>query len=562
MSRTKLWKVVQGFLIILFVIGLLTPTAMPAKAQSNNVDLYANATFGGLYVGVIYDPTISRAYLKLKITTSRTITFNSMGSDVCTNPTTGFQHSGQTFVFEGYVTDECDYNSISMGFIYQDGDEPVDVSILFQYNNSVWGETFYLGEVPVEVSVTPTTGRVGEEIIVPVRVDKLRGRSIVTLNTRVMFNYELYELVGYYPGSTWQKASINLVPNQPGDVTLGIRSDSDWLLSTDGVIVLLRFKALKAGSAPVVLWELALESRLGEEMPEVLARSAEVGVESYVLLTGQIVYTNTQFSVPGVIVDVNQSEVVSQTTDGSGHYSFKLPYQSSASPVFSKEGEDNSVSAFDAAIAERCALNMPKLGYPNECVVEVVDVTGDKKVTLIDSWYILRFSVGYRNESLAGQWRFSPGNVYYPQLTEDQTLNQTAWIIGDISGNWANTSVFTASVPLVTITAHSRRMVVKIEGATFYGIQFQVANNEPISINGASAEGFTVAPSSDGHTIGLTSGEARTSAEIVVDINAPIGTEIMVLNLKIDEFEPMGFAGSATVEERNILLSFLPSVVR
>jgi hypothetical protein len=549
------YKSVKALLVVLFVLGMLVPSAMPAKAQSN-VDLYANATFGGLYVGVTYTATMSRAYLKLKITTSRPITWNGMGSDVCTNPTTGFQQqTGQLFIFEGYVTNECDYYSTSMGFVYQDGDEPVDVSVIFQYDNQVWGETFYLGTVPIEVSVMPTSGRVGEEIIVPVAVDKSRGRSVVTLQTRVMFDYELYELVGYYPG-IWPNASVNLVPNKAGDVTLGIRSAADWPLTTNGAVVLLRFKALKAGSAPIVLWELALETALNAEKIEYNAISGEVGVEDYVLFGGAVTYGGLGIPVPDVTVTLNQAQPVSTTTNEVGQYLFKLPNKSSVFPMYSKIGDNEAVSAFDAALAERCALDMPKLGYIGECVIGIVDVTGDGKITLLDSWYILRYSVGFHGESMAGQWRFEPGNVYFLDLTQDQNLDQIAYIIGDISMNWGYSTVVTASIPSATITATTNKIVVNIEGPSFYGMEFQIANNAPISLGAISAEGFSVAP--NGHTIGISSSDPKTHAEIVINVDAPEGAEIMLINLKIDEHEPTGLAGTALVEKSSEQYLFLP----
>ena len=106
-------------------------------------------------------------------------------------------------------------------------------------------------------------------------------------------------------------------------------------------------------------------------------------------------------------------------------------------------GVNGAVSSFDAG---RIALHVA--GPPNPQLTAtqliVADVSGNGVVSSFDAGQIAKFVAGppYTAPGIGftGTWRFTPVNIAYSSVTTNVTgQDYTALLMGEVSGNWANT---------------------------------------------------------------------------------------------------------------------------
>ena len=74
------------------------------------------------------------------------------------------------------------------------------------------------------------------------------------------------------------------------------------------------------------------------------------------------------------------------------------------------------------------------------CPLAASDSSGDGQVSAYDAALLARHLVGFTTPpSAAGQWRFTPPSRSYPALTTDLPQEDyTAYLVGDVTGNWAS----------------------------------------------------------------------------------------------------------------------------
>ena len=102
----------------------------------------------------------------------------------------------------------------------------------------------------------------------------------------------------------------------------------------------------------------------------------------------------------------------------------------------SKTTGQNSITSFDAAKVAQHAAGINLL-TANQLIA--ADVSANGTVTSFDAGYIGKYAVATPPYGITGTWKFIPVNRTYPSVTSTLTgQDYTAFLMGDVSGNWAN----------------------------------------------------------------------------------------------------------------------------
>lgn len=127
------------------------------------------------------------------------------------------------------------------------------------------------------------------------------------------------------------------------------------------------------------------------------------------------------------------------TTPGPGEGTYTLTGFGAGSYTVtpSKTGGSNGISSFDAARVAQHVSGIPPLLNSNQLIA--ADSSGNSQVSSFDAGLIASYVVsGVGGQT--GSWKFLPVNRNYPSVTANITgEDYNAFLIGEVSGNWANT---------------------------------------------------------------------------------------------------------------------------
>ncbi|HEX8566427.1 MAG TPA: right-handed parallel beta-helix repeat-containing protein [Pyrinomonadaceae bacterium] len=158
---------------------------------------------------------------------------------------------------------------------------------------------------------------------------------------------------------------------------------------------------------------------------------------------GIIQVNQTQKKVPDVLLSVTGAPTVSDTTDSMGFYQLDgLTAGGNYTVTPTKTTDVNGISPSDATLILRhVAANGagPNALSPDQQIA--ADTNGDGNITPFDATLILRYVVAMgptANTGQVGTWKFVPPSTNYNPLSSSQSnQNYTAYLIGDVNGDWA-----------------------------------------------------------------------------------------------------------------------------
>ncbi len=191
------------------------------------------------------------------------------------------------------------------------------------------------------------------------------------------------------------------------------------------------------------------------------------------IISGEVVYYMQTEKVPDVRMVMSGDASDSVATDSFGLYDLSNVPGGVKITITPKKnsGEDignNAVTAWDAYLSASYSVGSDTLGSDQ---IYAADVDQNSKVELFDAALIARYAVGLNSSqnNHAGQWRFTPSSRQYPVMVTDYYEQDfTAFILGDVSGNWSpngmlsktgNIEVPSRSIPL---TAVAEELVIPI----------------------------------------------------------------------------------------------------
>lgn len=121
----------------------------------------------------------------------------------------------------------------------------------------------------------------------------------------------------------------------------------------------------------------------------------------------------------------------------AGQYTLTGFGSSSYTVTPSKTGGVNGITSFDAARVAQHAAGINNL-TGNQLIV--ADVSGNGLVSSFDAALIARYASGTPGAGSTGTWRFIPANRNYSSVTTSIAGEDfIALLMGEVSGNWANT---------------------------------------------------------------------------------------------------------------------------
>ena len=251
------------------------------------------------------------------------------------------------------------------------------------------------------------------------------------------------------------------------------------------------------------------------------------------VINGTITYGNANGSptpprfISNVQVNGAGSPPVSATTGGlgplAGQYSLTGFGSGSYTVTPSKTGGvNNAINSFDAG---KIAQHVAGISLLSGNSLVAADTSGNNAINSFDAGQIARFVVSLPPYANTGLWRFytipsipfpvgsTPTSRTYPSVTG--TLNgedYTGILIGEVSGNWANTGARPATGPVHITSVAAPQLVtpadaevlipVAVEGATSKGIisyEFNLRYDanviqpqaDPIDLTGTVSRGLT-----------------------------------------------------------------------
>jgi plastocyanin len=160
-------------------------------------------------------------------------------------------------------------------------------------------------------------------------------------------------------------------------------------------------------------------------------------------ISGTITYGNaipasTRFVSNVLLSGAGSPNVATTSSFPGGTYTLTGFGAGSYTVTPTKTTGQNSITSFDAAkIAQHAAGIIMLTG--NQLVV--ADVSNNGIISSFDAAFVGRYVVGAPPFGITGNWKFNPASKTYPSVDTSVTgEDYTALLMGEVSGNWANTA--------------------------------------------------------------------------------------------------------------------------
>lgn len=376
------------------------------------------------------------------------------------------------------------------------------------------------------------------EVLVPVQVSDTTGRGILSYDFEVAFdsnvlrptyNGELLPAGVQTVGTKSQLWSVFTNTNTSGKII--VAGGNSTYLSGAGILIYLKFDIIGTLNGCLPLHFNSSEfNDINDGPPIAAAHDGTLCRASSV--SGKVTYANApqELGVPDVSLTAYGSPTFATTTATDGSYSLD-DFGSGEYWVYPAKtsGTNIGISAYDAAQIALYAIDR-RAFTPSQR--KAADVSENGYVNIFDAALILRYSVGYHNNTgSTGEWRFDPGSVTYNNLQGNiNGEDYCAVLLGDVTGDWtppnalakfggeAKTESNAVPVSLPTIGA-ARNQVVTVPVMTgdvtgrnllAYGMDIsynpailQPDTANPFDANGTMSAGLTVAanPNTPGHLL-------------------------------------------------------------
>lgn len=276
------------------------------------------------------------------------------------------------------------------------------------------------------------------QITVPINVDNVTGRGIISFDYTLTYNASIVTYLGTSQTGTLSNGmTITVNSTSPG--TLIVSGFGVTPLSGSGTLINLNFFATGAvgTSSPMNFGSFTFN----EGIPCVNVSNGDVDIISGEV-SGTITYANAAVSTPVPYATLNGagSVNVSTQTNLSGAYTLSGFGSGPYTVTPTKTGDVNGITSFDSG---RIAQHVVGLISLNSTQLIAADVSNNGTVTSFDAALIAQYIVLVPNPGVTGTWKFIPANRSYPNVETSQ-VNQdySAILMGEVSGNWAPPTTF------------------------------------------------------------------------------------------------------------------------
>jgi hypothetical protein len=291
--------------------------------------------------------------------------------------------------------------------------------------------------IPTGIS-TPT----GVPVTVPINVDDTTGKGLLSYDFTITYNPAVINSPTV--DSTGTLSSGMTVTTNSVAGTLRVSGFSANPLAGAGTLLKINFQAVGAvGTTSGVNFTSFMFNEGGACLS---TTNGSVNIASG-SITGTVSYGNALLPTPGfrpvphtTLSATGSVNVTTTSAVSTGAYSLSGMGSGAYTVTPSKSGDVNGITSNDSARIAQHAVGIAALD-PNQLIV--ADVSGTGGVTSFDAALIARFVVSLPGAGSTGTWKFVPTSRSYPDVTTNHTgEDYTAYLMGDVTGNWVAPSSF------------------------------------------------------------------------------------------------------------------------
>ncbi len=301
------------------------------------------------------------------------------------------------------------------------------------------------------VSATP-----GSEISIPVTVENTTGLNITSYDLQITFDPAVvlpaatpFDIAGTL------SSAMAITPNTEISGHFIISAFQTTALAGAGTLINLKFVVVgETEESTQLIFEDYTDPGntyhpgfiFNEGKPPSITANGSVSVDG-TTISGTIAYGNaivapTPRYVSNVTVTGAGSPSAMTTSGGigpvEGRYWLSVFGAGAYTVTPTKSGGQNgAINSFDAArIAQHVAGITPLTGSQ----LQVADVSNNGSISSFDAAEIANYVVSGSPAGIAGTWKFSPISRNYPSISGSISgQDYSAFLIGEVSGNWNNT---------------------------------------------------------------------------------------------------------------------------
>ena len=288
--------------------------------------------------------------------------------------------------------------------------------------------------VPLAITLpTAATAAVGSQVVIPVQVpDSATGLGIIAYDFRLDFNPAVLSFTGANSAGTLS-AGWSVTPNTGTPGAARVVAFSATPMTGSGTLINLVFNVVgTANSATALTWN---SFTFNNGVPVAQTSNGLFTVIAW-RLGGNVTYRAiTTRAMAAVPMTRSGASTAVATTNSSGSYSFTIQATGAHTVTPSLTGRVNGISAFDAAFIAQCVAGVRT---STDCPLLAADASGNNLLSAFDAAQVAQYAAGLAGPtSRVGKWLFSPANRTYATLTSDLlSENYTAYLVGEVSGNW------------------------------------------------------------------------------------------------------------------------------
>jgi len=292
----------------------------------------------------------------------------------------------------------------------------------------------------VSMLIPTVKANMDQTILVPVRVTNVNG--LLAVDMVVSFDTEVLTYVEFVKGTMATRFTTFINRNVSGELRISMASDLS--VTGSGDILFLKFKVVNAEFEDSSVTLSSVELNGGNI--DVNTTNGTITFEPVFTVEGTIFYFGNNAAVESVdiILSSEESEHLG-ITDAEGEFIFTSITKGEYDFDLSKTGDNEAISALDAALILQHVVALTTL---NSNQLIVADVNADGRINSLDASYILQYVAGFTVLPFAGrdtEWLFVSNHSALNDLNANAQLSVTAYLIGDVSGNYGATSSLDAS---------------------------------------------------------------------------------------------------------------------
>ena len=282
------------------------------------------------------------------------------------------------------------------------------------------------------VSIPFVSANLGQEIFVPVKLSNVD--AFIAGDFEINYDHNVLTYLGFTKGNF--ATNFPMFVNKPTNGTLLISIAGSLSVSGTGDVMFLRFTVTSTRFDTSNLTIKTAELNGGNL--DVVINNGVVSYEPVIAFSGSVYYFFDNKVVENVTVMVeSESDVVIAKTNADGGYTIGSLTKGDYVVKFTKTETEGAITAFDAALVLQRNVGLITLTAGQNVVA---DVDNNGRINALDASYILQYAAGFVTLPFNGRssvWTFSTNNVEFSEVYEDKSLNVTAYLIGDVSGNFA-----------------------------------------------------------------------------------------------------------------------------